>query len=857
MSRLSAILLLPIFLLLATCSEQAVESPNDSAKSAAASADYLTPTLRAQVEALKAEVRNQPSTENNVAARSRLVYDWINAYALAGKYVPVNATQTVLRIGGYGQPEPKEVDELIAELTLGDEQPGAIGPLDLQPPGPFIAGSLATFSQIYTVGDASVQPGGGFLIANHFNANNGAFQVDDAASNNYVTISSSNPAVSFTRDSFPVAGMHGGFRGAQGQLVFRVAGGPLSPGDRVTVTYGDTSGGGAGLEMPDFNSELMPFPLYLDLDGSNLWLSIPMHGVPVVGSTVATVTGFAPSIVTPGEIIELSIRAADEFGNRAQGAIPGWHIVDDQGNTIAKVAANGAAVALSEISFASPGVYRLSVASEDGNVQGTFNPILVEDNPSHRVFWGETHGHSGFAEGIGSPTAYMEFARDEARLDFVTHSEHDLWMDDSEWNVMQRMVEKYYDEGRFLTYLGYEWTSNRTLGGHHNVLFRTPQGRQRLPTQLYPSLSALYQGLREQNDTNDVLIIPHAHQKGDYRLSDPDMETLVEIMSMHGTFEWFARMYVDHGHRVGFVAASDDHIGKPGFSMPKNTSLAQHGGLAAVLAPARTGDAIFDAMKSLRTYATTGQRMIVDMTVNGTSMGQQARYSESRQIAGRVIGTAPIRSITLFKNDHVLEEWGYNEVSGEDLALTFYSESYPYHPDDNPRGWRHWRGTITVEGAELASAELSDRQNLSFQRVEPVDGSPNTLRFATMTRGDHSSVILKFNGSSAGAVVKISLDTSNETGSGPPQLRTHQRIPGQEVTLALQGGDEFRQDVSFDGYQDSITLSREGQMPLEVEFSTLDQLNPRQGDYYFVRVRQADEGLAWTSPVWVGGARSR
>ena len=65
-------------------------------------------------------------------------------------------------------------------------------------------------------------------------------------------------------------------------------------------------------------------------------------------------------------------------------------------------------------------------------------------------------------------------------------------------------------------------------------------------------------------------------------------------------------------------------------------------------------------------------------------MGQQARYSESRQIAGRVIGTAPIRSITLFKNDHVLEAWGYNEVSGDDLALTFYSESYPYHPDDNP-----------------------------------------------------------------------------------------------------------------------------------------------------------------------------
>ena len=72
----------------------------------------------------------------NVAARSRLVYDWINAYALAGNYVPVNATQTVLRIGGYGQPQPQEVDELIAELTLGDEQPGGHRPARPATAGP-------------------------------------------------------------------------------------------------------------------------------------------------------------------------------------------------------------------------------------------------------------------------------------------------------------------------------------------------------------------------------------------------------------------------------------------------------------------------------------------------------------------------------------------------------------------------------------------------------------------------------------------------------------------------------------------------------------------------------------------------
>lgn len=89
-----------------------------------------------------------PTDETNVAERSRVVFDCMNAFARSGGCIPVNATQTVLRIGGYGVPNPEEVDALIAELTLADEQPDAIGALALEPPGRFIAGSPAIFSQI-------------------------------------------------------------------------------------------------------------------------------------------------------------------------------------------------------------------------------------------------------------------------------------------------------------------------------------------------------------------------------------------------------------------------------------------------------------------------------------------------------------------------------------------------------------------------------------------------------------------------------------------------------------------------------------------------------------------------------------
>jgi len=56
----------------------------------------------------------------------------------------------------------------------------------------------------------------------------------------------------------------------------------------------------------------------------------------------------------------------------------------------------------------------------------------------------------------------MRFARNEARLDYVTHSEHDIWLDDGEWKILQDNVEKFSQDGRFVAFLGYEWSVNNT-----------------------------------------------------------------------------------------------------------------------------------------------------------------------------------------------------------------------------------------------------------------------------------------------------------------------------------------------------------------------------------------------------------
>ena len=616
--------------------------------------DYLTPELRAAVEQLKADVAMSPTGESTIAERARILADWVDAYALGGGEVGLEGPRVRLQstLPPTGQAALRQgaiVDRLVRQFTLHDE-PGGLGELTAESLGPFEARSHQTIRQTWTAGTRSVATGGGFWVARHFNVNYGPFQTDDPAGDGYATIATTDADATFEADVYMARGPHGGFRAPEPALVFRVASGQVDPGETVTITYGDTSGGGRGLLMTGTSSARMPLPLYVDLDASGEWRPLPILPFVVSGTRVAGVHGFAPSVVAPGEPFELSVRAQDAFFNRATGAIPAFEVRVD-GDVRATTPAGTEPITVVELTLDEPGPHWVEIRSADGEIRGGANPVLVEENPARRIYWGDTHGHSGYAEGIGTIDFFMTFARDDARLDFVTHSEHDVWLDDAEWELSRSAVQAFDEPGRFIPYLGWEWTRHARFGGHHNVLFRDAEGKDRVSALEYPTLSELYQGLHARYDPAEVLVIPHAHNPGDYRQSDPQLEPLIEMMSMHGTFEWFVRQYLSHGHQVGLVAASDDHLSHPGYSAPNRNSLAQRGGLGAVLAPEKSRDAIFDAMKQRRTYATTGDRIILDVTVNGTEMGQRGDYADERTVEGRVIGTAPIESVTLLKND--------------------------------------------------------------------------------------------------------------------------------------------------------------------------------------------------------------
>ena len=835
-------------------------------------AHNLEPDLRARVDELKAEAQTQETTFSNMRTRAAVVWEWANAVAMTGEHIPINLTLATGRILTAESQSPammnwiRSLDRYIYELTLRDENPGGLGSLTIDAPEASPALSWQTIEVTYTVGAVPMEENGRLLLARQFMQDRGYPQRNDPAADNYVSIRCSNPDASFEIETFPWLGPHGGFRGPSPTNAYRLKGTSLSKGETITLVLGDKSGGSRGYQMQSFSNDACPIPIYVNLEENDYFVSMPIPTYRVTGSAPFAVQGFAPSIVKTGEPIIVSVRTEDRFANKASGPIPGYTVTLN-GEAYGELPAGPDAISLMDVTLDAPGVYRFAYASTDGPVTGTSNPIWVQDNPAWRVYWGETHGHSGFAEGQGSIDAYFQFGRDEARLDYICLSEHDIWLDDFEWKRLNETSQAYTVENEFIVYPGYEWSAPRQRGGHHNVFFREP-GHAMVSTREAPKLSRLFRLLHAENDSANVLTIPHAHQLGDWRTSDAEIEQLVEIMSGHGTFEWFGKRYLANGHRVGFVGASDDHVGHPGYAAGRGfagrrSNIGQFGGLGGVIASEKTSDAIFDALRARNAYATShSQRIILDVNLNGGVMGSQLPFSDSVTINGTVMGTDTIDTVDVIKNGEVVwtrEFAGANFGSTVDLQLSFDSDSDPLMRD-TPRGFRIWKGYVDIKNASINSIKYSGKLNPAVDFFRRSESDPNRVEFDVATRGLINGLIVSLSGASKRTEAIVHLEQVQEGGRAPRLVRLNAQIPSADVIFSMNdiidGGGV--QQFQVGRYTDSMRLrvvDPDGEMDQTFEFEETNGVHP--GDYYYVRVRQLDGALAWSSPFWVGGEEAQ
>jgi Protein of unknown function (DUF3604) len=492
----------------------------------------------------------------------------------------------------------------------------------------------------------------------------------------------------------------------------------------------------------------------------------------------------------------------------------------------------------------------------------------------YNLFWGDIHNHNAVGYAKGSLERSIENAREH--LDFFAFTGHASWHDmpkmpgdrHLKWVRGFRKHTKHWpktcqllseaNSKDFVAIPGYEWHSSRF--GDYCLLFEQNHPELFLPDHVNKLLDFA--------ERKNALAIPHhvAYKQGwrgtNFDYFRPKTSPVVEIFSEHGCCENVRAPlpYIRHsmggqstantierqlkkGLRFGFVASSDSHRGYPG---------AYGEGVVGVWACELTAESIFEALRARRTYAATGDRIVLDVTLNGRPMGSQLEPVRDRQIDVQVEGQDSIQMIELIRNGRVIERYFPADHVSKPPQLPGRVKCRIQY------GWGPWAAldlgricswdmTVRIEKGKFLkvipcfqSAPFAEdiRDNLQIISPHEFHLRSQTSRLRCFAEDPTKAVVLEVEGGS------------------DAELTVQLRCPTQQV-VRTRLADLIRDNViTFTGVftSESYIIHRlvgKGEYSATIQFH--DKQNTAKGpDWYYVRVTQNNGQLAWSSPVWVG-----
>ena len=502
-----------------------------------------------------------------------------------------------------------------------------------------------------------------------------------------------------------------------------------------------------------------------------------------------------------------------------------------------------------------------------------------------RVFWGDLHTHTALSDGNGSAEDNFDIAK--SHLDFWAMADHAFdevvfslnyskfgsgrRLINQEWGQIQEMCRSYEKPGRFIPFLAYEWTN---FGyGHHNVYYLDYNQPIRMP----PTLPELYQAVRDI----DALVIPHhpGYPKGicgkDWDFHDEKLSPFVEVYSLHGSSEteeglhpvlttgsWMGpggaegcvQAGLARGYKLGLMASSDSHMDHPG---------AYDLGLVGACAKELTRPALWEAFRSRRVYAVTGDRIQLGFSVNGQPMGSILPAGSNRRLRISAVAWSPIERVEILKNNQVFHtfEQPVGPVTSRDKRRFRFMVEWGW----DARAEHEWGGTLEVIGGKVLQALPCYRGNVAGRKGTGVTALTDS-RCSWTSKSEKA----KYDGQcrryadlmafevecevTARIQLAITCDQRKQTLTLSPQdLLGRPRVQYMEDIPATNDGNYWRNMqlcAKFKVHRASLT----DQLTVNLSFEDKIRSGIRQGtDVYYVRMTQRNGQRAWSSPIWVQG----
>ena len=706
----------------------------------------------------------------------------------------------------------------------------------IHPDRPVAAGETGTWTITYTTGRYGVDNGGRLKLGLRLASDWGSPQTDNPKGRDFFSVrTTGNARVEGVVDRRP-----GYLRPWFKTVTIYVTEGSLAEGDQVIMVMGDSSRGGPGTRAQTFREVGFQFLVLVDCFETGLYVPLPTSPrLDILGSKAEHLRVIAPSEVVVEEPFRAVIKAEDRWGNpsdlyrgtvilEADGfEVPARHVFDSE---------SGGVRSFTGV-IHQEGLYRIRAVDSDGSLCGISNPIrCLQTEPEHRAYWADLHGQTRSTVGTGTVEEYFRYARDVARVDVCTHQGNDFQITGEAWREIQENTEAFHEPGRFVTYLGYEWSGNHPAGGDHNVIWFEDgkpiyrSSHWQVPdtcdveTDCYP-IDRLHEALRSEK----AMVIPHiGGRPANLDYFDPDRCPVIEICSVHGRFEWFLTDALGRGLKVGVVANGDDHTGRPGASRATGGSFGGRGGLTCILARHLSRESIWEALEARRTYATTGERIHLLVHSEDHPMGAEFSTVQKPTIDVEVVGTSPLYAVEIRRGDEML--YSHPIFSPEDFKTDRIRLAWS-GARIRGRG-RHsvWDGTLSIDGGQFTGVS-----EFAFDHPEHgvTEWDAGRIAWRSITSGDLDGLLIDV--------------------EGPDEARLEFRA--EPCAFAFTLGEIRRGAVRHDAggverkVEASLAPGRPG--PEKIRFSFRDE-SPRDGiNPYYVRVVQEDGEMAWSSPLYI------
>ena len=538
------------------------------------------------------------------------------------------------------------------------------------------AGRVGTWELTVTVRD-TVRPGGGFLFQRHGFLLAHRVQDYSPPARDYVSMETNSAA----QLRLVVNSLNQSHRPSFAQVI--VTDGVLAAGDRFTLRVGDRRQGGAGSEVYDATT-LGRFVLAVDRNGSGTYrtLACSPASIRITSEPHADMLRvLGPSVVAPDEPFALHLIAFDRHRN----------VCAQYRGTVALTAPDGASDALpptvsftpreqgihilENVRLGTPGVYRFTATDEKTGLQALSNPTICQVAPERRLLWGELHCHSWGDTTLAlmsepnfkvHPARRHDQARQVGRLDFCSPGPMSAPNDEDRpevWQAHQAAFHANDEPGTYVPFLAYE--AHPGKGGDRNVVFYTHEDTHIPMKAPMDDVMAAYGG------RDDVLLEAHIGGGPPNWTAYPTKEApLLEVTSGHGAFEWVLQRALRHGYHPAVIGSSDVHLPTLGAPMAAHCFRGRFnkelnirdsgfgsGQVAGVYAAACERQSIWQAIQNRRTFATTGARIILDVSVNGEAGGSIIESSGPVVINIRAHACAPVERVDLIRGNRCLASW--------------------------------------------------------------------------------------------------------------------------------------------------------------------------------------------------------